>query len=77
MSIFLNFAYPLCPSHVPLGVHVPQVENRCPKPQGISYLERETEEQAGRWVGGPQKDRLKVRLQTERYRGETERQIKG
>ncbi len=54
-----------------------KVENHCPKPQGISYLERETEEQAGRWVGGPQKDRLKVMLQTERYRGETERQIKG
>ncbi len=29
LSIFLNFAYPLCPSRVPLGVRVPQVENRC------------------------------------------------
>jgi hypothetical protein len=26
---FFNFAYPLLPSHVPLGVRVPQVENRC------------------------------------------------
>ncbi len=27
--VFLNFAYPLWASHVPLGVRVPQVENRC------------------------------------------------
>ncbi len=28
-QFFLNFAYPLLASHVPLGVRVPQVENRC------------------------------------------------
>ena len=31
LSYFFNFAYPLCPFHVPLGVLVPQVENRCSK----------------------------------------------
>jgi len=28
LSVFLTFAYPLWPSRVPLGVRVPQVENR-------------------------------------------------
>jgi hypothetical protein len=32
-SIFFNFAYTLCPSHVPLGVRVPQVENCCFRPR--------------------------------------------
>jgi hypothetical protein len=30
LSGFFNLVYPLRFSHVPLGVRVPQVENRCP-----------------------------------------------
>jgi hypothetical protein len=28
LSGFINLAYPLRPSHIPLGIRVPQVENR-------------------------------------------------
>ncbi len=38
LSIFLNFAYPLCPSHVPLGVLIPQVENHWSSPNNWHLL---------------------------------------
>ncbi len=40
LSVFLNFAYPLWPSHVSLGVRVPQVENRCFKVLRVVFLLR-------------------------------------
>jgi hypothetical protein len=41
LSGFQNLAYPLWASHVPLGVRIPQVENRCSKASIFDSLDQD------------------------------------